>query len=1466
MSASLHGHPFQLQSHARADHLYPSPATSSRAGPSTHRRSPKPSKSPSPATLSYDTASTSPAQPKSTHLGSELYDAIVQAADPKHPDHAAWHHRYGSLSNRSSRASVTSNAKRDKLAASSPATPSSHNSLEHADPFTRRKHTPRNAGYWDRTYRPPHEAEGSDADDPLSNEGRYTPVRASFEGSVRPLHASSIASSSYRRRNRKLRDSPKPLDPPVPPPRITSSTNWQSTFGSPSLPELSTSSPRMQSGRPSASIATSDSHDQPHQKANAQRLFASPTASPPLRMAHPYASASDFEGPQKHDLKSLPSLPAVAQSNYQLQEAASHFKRDRLPLQTSASTNSIRSARVANDGPIIHAKSSLRLARQPSAIAPASSLPPLYNSAMQDTLAPYASNHSAVASKSMSKIRQLLGPETPELAGASFPSKTNSTGEAHDANTSQASAPATPPKDNARAQPLTSAFVTRNPRAAQQATPVRSSEEQSRNVDLDIFPLRRDDEFCANDFESSDELEAEDSSAATQLPPTTFQYTSSAATRSDRGPGVVRRSLDSIISPFRAGLLNGVSSGMGRTSAASASTTSLAAPAHQTIAEGRRSFSDSRFVRPFLPRTRNATLGRHARPLSKVLDRPDDELDEIPYPAGDQRDQSNPSGASMADSQAFRNSEGATMQDTVAAKISMREASADQSRPQESLPSMTSSRSLASTYSRSTSNLRYMPDGAKLQQRQRTKLGGLFTRVKGSMAPKGISQEFSPYAPSPSTSTLHQSPPGAALSLPTSPPTSVGAASAPTIPAKKAERPFRFRVKSLTSLSTSRSKDEIVHVPPVPAIPANYVTPEMEATRSVWEESPRVPQSSSFASEKGSRTLGRLLRRKKVNEDTDVSIDSFVPLPPKLSHPHIAEEAAPRPSVSSARGFDVVESSSSAPNIAQTRTTIRKTLSPTLLSDSSHPGIEATFADAEVISVGHGKASGSNGQGRSGESSQLLPREHGAVEESSEVGDDQQSFRSPLGRFIRHNSAADRLSRVEELSERLSYIADVNEPSGIRTLASMPPSLSKGPSPRSFGEHRWARRNIGGIQHGQASPSALDLADTKDSRARKGSLDILRPGNKRGGATALDSPASMSSSALTSPAAPKFASTPKSPAASSWSEQRAPSWRSTGLNASRGRTSFSQDRDRAPVASPISPALPPSRGVGQAIKRLGIKGKSSKGIGPTDLIVLNFDDDGDQAEIIADTSSRPSMSAEPRGSFGGGARPSFSSTARSPFVSSRPSFDTTARNGLTASDSASKLSDFETSGLIPSPVDPSFGSSKEVIKQVSNDPSRGAASLNRIHTDGDARSGGSQVAGLGIGSVQWSEAMPPHKGEGVDMPGSASDGTFTTRGVHTPENGSLSHSYSSQLPTRTDSTGATSLTADRASMDVGSQPAAPLKSAELLAFEDMLGRFPQQQKVLLQDISARVAQTPLVGAGGSGSREDVSSFPPFATS
>ncbi len=104
--------------------------------------------------------------------------------------------------------------------------------------------------------------------------------------------------------------------------------------------------------------------------------------------------------------------------------------------------------------------------------------------------------------------------------------------------------------------------------------------------------------------------------------------------------------------------------------------------------------------------------------------------------------------------------------------------------------------------------------------------------------------------------------------------------------------------------------------------------------------------------------------------------------------------------------------------------------------------------------------------------------------------------------------------------------------------------------------------------------------------------------------------------------------------------------------------------------------------------------------------------------------------------------------------------------------------------------------------------------------------------------------MPLHKaGNGEAMgSASASDGTYPSQGVQTPENASLSHSTSMQMLAKSDMAWAGTDGDTDATPSTPGLP--PPKSSELVALEALLGRFPQQQKELLQDISARVAKTP----------------------
>lgn len=1510
-------------------------------------------------------------QPKPSHLGSELFDAIVQAADPRHPDHAAWQERYGSLSTQSPRASFSSASKRDELASPRVGTPTSRKSLDHSDLPTRRKQTSRRAGTWDLPKRQSQQAGASDADDPLapavhSGDDRSTPVRASFESSVRSYRSSLVTSPSHRRRNRRLRDAnrPKPLVPPIPPPRVTSSTNWQSTFGSPSLPELANSTPRT-ANQPSSSGTTSDNHDHDLHPVHPQPLLPSPSAPASLRIAHPYASAISFE--KVHESPQLSSMPSVLQPSIELCQPGPRLDRSHARQQSSTCTSghpshvaSLAQASITTlpRDTILDGKSFLHLPRRPLLAGTKVASPPSQPSTpSRPTQIAKAADQIAPSRRSLSKIRHLLGPEMSTLGGPLLPEKLGaSIQQATDPMPRSLTGPppAVPPKHSALPVHQKTGSVSRVPVPAltsEKAQEICQSLDVSQKVDLNIFPLRHDDQFRANDneFENSDDEEPEDnnaegSGALPRLSTSAFHYTQPpSASKPSRGPGVVRRSLDSVISPFRAGLLNEPAT-TGRPGATDNRVkSSLAVPQVEPILRGRRSFSDSRFVRPFLPRPRNATLGRHTRPLSKVLDRPEDEIVDALRCSDIQQRVTVPSARGNKDSNAATQapqdcSEASTLNagavnaaESASSRKSRRvglrrkalpqagtefsgigcEASYDNVGGQDaSLPTMSSSRSIASTFSRSTSNLHESVDSpydtfarnASLtisqQQPRRGKFGGFFSKVKGSMTPKGTQSTPAREFPTKFSSSAASSPYQASFGTITSP--ALGPPGYSPANANKADRPFRNRVKSLTSprrLSSSRSNNDMAAVPAVPAIPqhlaglqkdnignqehmqsysspsnrilasmsASFASSEQELTRSVWEESPMMPTSSSLASaEKASRSLGRLLRRKKTQEDFAAVTNSFVPLPPKISHPDLVKQTAPRSSMSSTRGFDVVEPVDPSVPVGQTRTTIRKTLSPALLSETPQPGLEATLDDADLSTLGFGDNDRSRARAGAGSEAVNQPTGEDAAEELGETFGNEQRFKSPRGRFIRGNLSVDRLSRVEELSERLSYLAEpAAELDAVGGASPTPRSLPTSPNPRSFGEHRSVRRSVSGNVRAQPLPPTLQLAAPQDARPRKISLDILCPSRKSEStvreASSLESPASLRSGFISSPTTNKLSTTPKSPATPSFGEQLTP-WRSTSFSTARsaGRTSFSQDRDRAPVASPISPPMPTSSSVGQAIKRLGIKSKgdkASKGIGPADIILLDFDDEqgcGDDAST--EMGSRPSMSVEARSSFGGGARPSFSSFARPSFGGGpRPSIEATGRNSLMAAEMVTKLLEVEASKLVPSPVTPSFG------QQLPKEMGGSSASLTRgAAIDGDTSANGGEMAGLGIGSVQWSDGMPMGAGDSIDA--STSDGTFTSQGIQTPENGSLSHRYTFQLPYRTDPIGATTPHA-RPSMDTGRSMGTPgpAKSAELLAFEDMLGKFPQQQKSLLQHISARVAKTPNVGGGGPSSREEVTS-------
>lgn len=1169
-------------------------------------------------------------------------------------------------------------------------------------------------------------------------------------------------------------------------------------------------------------------------------------------------------------------------------------------------------------------------------------------------------NEGAPSRKSMSKARKILGTEAPSLDAPFVPQEPRSQ--------LSGSPPALPPKNRARKSHQAKGSVSRVPVPAitdLEAGTVRQSQDDSRKIDQSVFPLRCDDQFRANDneFEMSDGTEPEEvaMNGPAGLPrlsisdPHRMRFLT--VPKTERGPGVVRRSFDSIISPFRAGLLGGGgSSSASRADSTAKSTSNLTVPEHEPVADGRRSFSD--FVRPFVPRHRNATLGHQTRPLSRVLDRPEDEYADVPIvfdvdsnnvqgtPAAlspdvaigswsgpdshvstsarvreiglerldgstnkpVQDDDNSPAAADAASKSKQRKTgffrkalpQGGAKPDVSrkanASDAAFQDTQTSASRPDPALPKMSSSRSLASSFGQSTSNVHDQAnvDGAissiaaksATHQPSGRKFGQFFTKVKGSVTPKAT-----PKMPSHELSANLASPAEQNSGEHGTVSTAETAVDHTHAPSKKAVRPLRTRAWSLTAprgLSSSRSKDDAALVPAVPAIPvqfassqrgearrqeqlqgdrstaedamildnssasrqtplhvqANFETSDNEQNRSIWEESPRVEPSASFTStEKASRPFGKLLRRKKAPENVDAVIESFALQPPKMSHPDTTDEAAPRSSMSSGRGFDVVDSTDVATTAGQPRTTIRKTLSPALLSDSAQPGIEATLADEELSSLGHGTVWRNESPERANAIGAAAEVNSGddVAEEMREAKSDEQRFRSPLGRFIRGHQQGDRLSRVEELSERLSYISESPEARSARSPVS---TVNSPKQPLSFGEHRFVLRNMNCNAGNRALPPALELAVPTDARPRAVSLDILRPGKKQVVALRDDSleTALEQLSMAASPSTPaQVPLTPRTPVTPGWSDQLTPSWRTASFQTARSaRTSFSQDRDRAPVASPISPPLPSSRssGVGQAFKRLGLKGKNSKanskGIGPSDVIVLGFED-GSDADVISPETGlrRPSVSVEPRSSFGGGARPSFSNMGRPSIGGGRPSFQATGRNSLAAAEMVTKLLEVEASGLVPSPVTPTFGSNgfeqRHALETVT-----GTAALRQAHLDGNGD------AGLGFGSMQFSESTPYHTADSMEASGSVStsDGTFTSQGAQTPENESVSynHSMMSQTPLEIDAAEATTPHAG------GNR--APIKSADLLAFEDMLGRFPQQQKVLLQDISNRVAKAP----------------------
>jgi hypothetical protein len=157
-----------------------------------------------------------------------------------------------------------------------------------------------------------------------------------------------------------------------------------------------------------------------------------------------------------------------------------------------------------------------------------------------------------------------------------------------------------------------------------------------------------------------------------------------------------------------------------------------------------------------------------------------------------------------------------------------------------------------------------------------------------------------------------------------------------------------------------------------------------------------------------------------------------------------------------------------------------------------------------------------------------------------------------------------------------------------------------------------------------------------------------------------------------------------------------------------------------------------------------------------------------------------------------------------------------------------KLLEVEASALAPSPVTPSFfsnnGSAQRLVENAED---------MAFPTEGSTVA----MAGLGIGSIEWTEGLSANKTDGgeTSMTTSTSEGTYNSHGVQTPENGQ-NHPLSHHLLMTPSEEVRTPLASPNAMYP-------HIKSPDLRAFEDMLGKFPQQEKALLHGISARVVGT-----------------------
>lgn len=217
----------------------------------------------------------------------------------------------------------------------------------------------------------------------------------------------------------------------------------------------------------------------------------------------------------------------------------------------------------------------------------------------------------------------------------------------------------------------------------------------------------------------------------------------------------------------------------------------------------------------------------------------------------------------------------------------------------------------------------------------------------------------------------------------------------------------------------------------------------------------------------------------------------------------------------------------------------------------------------------------------------------------------------------------------------------------------------------------------------------------------------------------------------------------------SFSGTRSPAWTMASFGTPRlGRTSFSQDRDRSAVASPISP-MREKTGRSPAILQNAMKkvrGKSSKnlskGIGPGD-VAFAFDD-GDDEELMDE---RESMQL------------------------GRPSMDpgsTPGRSSFAAAEMMTKLLEAQANAMAPSPITPSFQSrnaSLTGLGQAGSDTDGGS-----MYGSNRNRSEDNVGLGLGLGSM-------------AGMPGASGRSFSASQIMRSPELGSSNGSiYTPKTP------------------------------------------------------------------------------------